>query len=55
MTVTAQMFQLRIAATAEIRDADGNLVGTEPVEATMTVTEDEARRIQAAINEGEPS
>ena len=53
--MTSQLFQVRIAATAEVRDADGNLVSTEPVEATMTVTEDEARRIQAALNEGEAS
>lgn len=53
--MTQQLFEVVISATAEVRDADGNLVSTEPVTATMTVTEDEARRIQAAINEGESS
>ena len=44
-----QMFQLRITAVGEVRDADGNLISAEPVETVLTVTEREAR----AILEGE--
>jgi len=43
------MFQLRITAVGEVRDADGNLISAEPVETVLTVTEREAR----AILEGE--
>jgi hypothetical protein len=38
-----QLYELRITATGEVRDADGNLISTEPIEATTTVTEAEAR------------
>lgn len=36
-----QLFKVVITATGEVRDKDGNLVSSEPVEATMTVTADE--------------
>jgi hypothetical protein len=44
-----QMFQLKIAAVGEVRDADGNLISAEPVEATINVTESELR----ALTEGD--
>lgn len=37
--MSEQMFEMKITAVAEVRDADGNLVSNEPVEATMTVSE----------------
>ena len=40
--MTEQLFKVVVSATGEVRDADGNLVSSEPVEATMTVTEAEA-------------
>jgi hypothetical protein len=43
--MTEQMFEIKISATGEVRDADGNLVSSEPVEATMTVTESEAKTL----------
>jgi len=49
-----QMYEVVIRATGEVRDADGNLISSEPVEATLTVTESEARHL-GLINEGEPS
>lgn len=32
-----------ITATGEVRDADGNLLNVEPIQATTEMTEDEAR------------
>jgi hypothetical protein len=40
------MFEVRISAMGEVRDAEGNLISSEPVEATLTVTADELRAIQ---------
>jgi hypothetical protein len=40
-----QMYAVRITATGEVRDADGNLISSEPVEATLTLTADEVRKI----------
>ena len=36
-----QKFELKITATGEVRDKDGNLVSSEPVEATLEVTAEE--------------
>lgn len=43
--MTGQMYELVITAMGEVRDADGNLISSEPVEATLTVTEAEARAL----------
>jgi hypothetical protein len=40
-----QLYELRITATGEVRDADGNLISQEPVETTVTVTEEQARQL----------
>lgn len=48
-----QMFEVTVTASGEVRDADGNLVRTVPIEARMTVTEGEARAL--GYTEGEPS
>lgn len=37
-----QMFELRVSAAGEVRDADGNLVSSEPVELTAMVTAEQA-------------
>lgn len=37
----SQMYELKITATGEVRDADGNLISAEPIEATIVVTEEE--------------
>ncbi|HEX6681561.1 MAG TPA: hypothetical protein VF062_02145 [Candidatus Limnocylindrales bacterium] len=37
-----QLFELRIVATGEVRDADGNLLNTPTAETTVIVTEAEA-------------
>ena len=40
-----QMYELRITASGEVRDADGNLLSSEPVESTVVVDEETARKI----------
>lgn len=39
--MTEQLYQMVVTATAEVRDADGNLISQSPVELTRTVTADE--------------
>jgi hypothetical protein len=41
--MSAQMYEVTITATAEVRDADGNLISSSPVEAHMEMTEDDLR------------
>lgn len=36
--MSAQRFAITITATAEVRDADGNLISSEPIEATTELT-----------------
>ena len=43
--MTEMKFEVKITATAEVRDKDGNLKSSEPVEATLTMTEDELRSL----------
>jgi hypothetical protein len=43
--MSGQMFEVKIQAVGEVRDADGNLVSSEPIESTITVTEAEARAL----------
>ena len=50
--MSGQLFQLAITATGEVRDAEGNLISSEPVEATLTVTESEAKAL-GLITKGE--
>lgn len=40
--MVAELYQLKITATGEVRDADGNLVEQKPIEATAVLTEAEA-------------
>jgi hypothetical protein len=46
-----QMYEVVVKATGEVRDADGNLVDSEPIEVTMHLTADQVRQ----FTEGEPS
>jgi hypothetical protein len=41
------LYELRIVASGEVRDADGNLISTEPIEATAVLTEEEAAALIA--------
>lgn len=38
-------YTVKIQALGEVRDADGNLISTEPVEAEMVVTEAELKAL----------
>ena len=46
-----QLYEVTIKAQGEVRDAAGNLISSEPVEATLTLTADQVRE----LTEGEPS
>jgi len=46
-----QLYELAISAVGEVRDAEGNLVSTEPVETTITVTEEQLREL--GLHEGD--
>lgn len=41
--MTGQLFQVKVTAVGEVRDAEGNLISSEPIEATLTINEAEAR------------
>lgn len=45
----SQMYALHLTATGEVRDAEGNLVSSEPVEATIHVTAEQL----AELTQGE--
>jgi hypothetical protein len=44
--MTEAMFEVTITATGEVRDADGNLVSSEPVEATLHLTAEQVRQLK---------
>jgi hypothetical protein len=46
-------FEVKLTATAEVRDKDGNLKDADPVEITTTITEDQAKAL--GLIEGEQS
>lgn len=39
------MYELKVHATGEVRDGDGNLLNTVPVESTQIVDAETARRL----------
>ncbi len=39
--MSTQQYEIAITATAEVRDAEGNLISAEPVESTVVVTEEQ--------------
>ena len=43
--MAGQMYSVKVSAIGEVRDADGNLITSEPVEATLTLTADEVRQL----------
>lgn len=38
----SQMYAITVTATGEVRDAEGNLLSSEPIESTIEVTEEQA-------------
>jgi hypothetical protein len=45
----SQMFEVVIKATGEVRDADGNLISSTPIEARTTMTAEQI----AALTQGD--
>lgn len=52
--MTDQLFEVVITATAEVRDADGNLISSSPIEATTTMTAAEVSALGFEPTKGEP-
>ena len=46
-----QRYEVRITASGTVRDADGNVVSEQPIEAVSILTEDEIR----TLTQGEAS
>ena len=46
-----QLYELKISASGEVRDADGNLINQIPLETTVTVTEEQAAAIRAQLEQ----
>lgn len=51
--MTKQLFALTVTAVGEVRDKDGNLLNTEPVETTIVVDEEQLAALVAAQQEGQ--
>lgn len=45
------MFALTVTAIGEVRDADGNLISSEPIESTIHVTADELAALTGKASE----
>lgn len=45
MSQPPQLYKLVLTAQGEVRDVDGNLVSSEPIEAEMTVTAEQVREL----------
>lgn len=43
--MAGQLYELAITAVGEVRDAEGNLISSEPVESKITVTEDQLKEL----------
>lgn len=46
-----QLYEMRITATGEVRDADGNLISSEPIETVQILTEEQVQ----ALTQGDQS
>jgi hypothetical protein len=46
--MTGMMYEIKVTASGEVRDAEGNLVETIPIESTQIVSESELREMQGA-------
>lgn len=49
----SNLYELKIVATGEVRDADGNLVENVPIEQTVTVTEEQLKAMAEAAKKEE--
>lgn len=46
-----QLYEMRITAVGEVRDADGNLISSEPIETVQILTEEQV----LALTQGDQS
>ena len=46
-----QLYEMRITATGEVRDDDGNLISSEPIETVQILTEEQV----LALTQGDQS
>jgi hypothetical protein len=44
-----QLFEIKIEAVGEVRDAEGNLIESVPIEGTRQVTESELKALLAEV------
>jgi hypothetical protein len=44
--MTGLMFEVKITAVGEVRDKDGNLLSSEPLETTMVVNQQQLDELQ---------
>lgn len=49
--MTDMEYKVAITATGEVRDAEGNLISSEPIESTITVTE--AQLLEMGLTEAQ--
>lgn len=47
----SQLYEMKIVASGEVRDADGNLVEQIPIEQTVVLTEDQVKALVAEQEE----
>lgn len=46
----SMMYEVKVTAVGEVRDADGKLISSFPVETTQTMIEEEVRAFQEGNN-----
>ena len=46
-----QLYRLAIHATGEVRDKDGNLLNTQPIEGEVLITSEQAAAIKAQLEQ----
>jgi hypothetical protein len=47
----AELFALKITASGEVRDAQGNLIEQVPIEQTVTLTKEQVEALVAELEE----
>jgi hypothetical protein len=45
-----QLYKMTIRASGEVRDCDGNLISSEPIEAVMEMTEQQVRELGLPVS-----
>lgn len=45
MSDPTQLYEMTITAVGEVRDADGNLISSEPIKETQTITHEQMLKL----------